>query len=206
MIPVGVGSFSRSGRQSAKWIGILLCLCLLGFVASRTWRAYRIHRLISELDWVNDRDADDREGASEELVEIGAPAVKPLIASLRDSRLDVRPWVLRTLVKIGAPAVEPLISTMKEEEGKPAVGNIGFLAQKALIEIGAPAVEPLAAALQDPNEQLRREAVSILGKIRDSGATSALIAAIKNPDARVRMIAAQQLGRIQDLDAVEPLP
>ena len=72
---------------------MLLRLYLIGYGALRAWWTYRTHRLISELDWVNDRNPGDREGASEELVKIGAPAVKPLIASLRDSRLDVRPGV-----------------------------------------------------------------------------------------------------------------
>jgi len=195
----------RTRRTPVVWVAAILCLFLLTFAAYRGWRAYRIQQLISELDWANDRDPRDRESASAELVKIGLPAVKPLIASLRDSRSEVRTRVLGTLVKIGEPAVGPLISTMREEEGKPAVGNIGFLTQKALIEIGGPSVRPLAGLLEDPSENLRMEAIAALGQMKDPSATAALIAALKSPDAGVRSRAAFGLGKTKDKDGVEPL-
>jgi len=48
-------------------------------------------------------------------VDIGVPAVEPLIATLRGDSLD-RAAAAEALVQIGAPAVEPLVAALKDPE------------------------------------------------------------------------------------------
>jgi HEAT repeat protein len=77
------------------------------------------------------------------LVEIGAPAVMPLIKVLQDKRKDVRKFAIETLGKIGDErAVMPLIEALDEN---------WYPATEALARINTPqAIEPLLAILHDP--------------------------------------------------------
>ena len=143
-------------------------------------------------------------GKWDECVKIGAPAVEPLIAALKDGNSDVRKAAAEALgkigwkpdkseagahyliaqgkwdecVKIGAPAVEPLIAALKgrDSDVRPAAG--------ALAKIGAPAVEPLIAALKDPNSDVRKAAAGALGVIGDARAVRPLIAALEGSGMR----------------------
>jgi len=134
------------------------------------------------------------------LVRIGAPAVKPLIAALRDENKYVRSCARWALVEIGAPAVKPLIATLRD----PHVGARKQAAQ-ALGEIGDPCVvTPLIAALRDPNMDVRWEATLALGKI-GAPAVEPLIAVLQDDEVSVRYAAAMALGDIGDPRAVEPL-
>jgi hypothetical protein len=92
-------------------------------------------------------------------VALGSPAVKPLIAALKDENSDVRKAAADALVKIGAPAVEPLIAALKDENS-----DVRQAAAKALGKIGDPrAVEPLIAALKD--KDVRKAAAEALGRL-----------------------------------------
>jgi HEAT repeat protein len=97
---------------------------------------------------LSDRTEGVRTAACSALVEIGAPAVQPLIAVLRDSR----EWEVylcelgaHALVSIGIPAVEPLIAALGEEDVL-----VRWTAAECLGKIGDKrAVFPLVAALRD---------------------------------------------------------
>jgi HEAT repeat protein len=137
-------------------------------------------------------------------VEIGAPAVEPLIAALKDSDKDVRKAVAKTLGKIGDPrAIEPLLSALEgknKEVRKAAASALEALGWQAdvtetgaeywvakrdwgkCVEIGAPAIEPLVAALQ--SKDLFKGAAKALGQIGDPRAVEPLIAALE--DERLR--------------------
>ncbi len=137
----------------------------------------------------------------ERCVEIGAPAVEPLIAALKDKNELVRKAAAEALGKIGDPqAVEPLIDVFKEIEGYTGEAEI-----EALVKIGAPAVEPLIAALKAEDSRVRWGAARALGKIGESRAVEALIATLRDKNGFVRRAAAEALGEIGDVRAVEPL-
>jgi HEAT repeat protein len=97
---------------------------------------------------------------SDLLIQIGTPAVEPLIAALQDSRWEVRFAAARALGRIGDPrAVEPLIAALKEEDGRSS-------AARAPGEIGdARAVEPLIFALKDEDIGVRSAAAKALDEI-----------------------------------------
>ena len=139
VIPSRICWRGRVGQGSASAISVYLGL--LGFVASGCGQTHRVNQLIGEL---KDRDANRkvRDDAAEALVRIGPPAVKPLIAVLKDQRGDVR-------------------STASQARSKAA---------QALGEINdRRAVEPLTAALNDPDLDVQRNvaaALFVLGAAR----------------------------------------
>jgi HEAT repeat protein len=150
--------------------------------------------------WIAERQWD-------RCAEIGAPAVEPLAAALKDEDRLVRKATAETLGQIGDPrAVEPLITALKDKDK----GVRGAIA-KALAQIGVPAVEPLIAALKNRNEDVRQTAIRALGKAapltKDARAVEALIAVLKNKRGSkgVRQAAASALGQTGDARSVEPL-
>ena len=131
------------------------------------------------------KDVGVRTAAVKALVELGEPAVQPLIAALKGENKDVRQAAVEALAKNGEPAVEPLITALKDYSvreaaaevlgkiGEPAVeraverlmveftgddDDVREDAAKALVELGEPAVEPLIAALSDKSLSARRVA------------------------------------------------
>jgi HEAT repeat protein len=105
----------------------------------------------------------DRKAAVEALVEIGEPAVEPLIAALKDKDNDVRKGAVEALDKLGwqpgedATAVRYWIAAGKAWHCK---------------EIGEPAVGPLIEALGSWED--RTSAASVLGTIGDPRAVEPL--------------------------------
>ena len=224
--------------------GVVLVVQILGLLLSifkkmttpkvETLKARKdIKGLIKALRYRKDKGV--RASAAEALVKIGAPAVEPLIAALKDKDSDVRYAAAKALGEIKDPrAVEPLIAALKDESSSvrraaaEALGKIGdpravepliavpkdyysgvrYAVTKALVKIGAPAVEPLIAALKDKDSKdsdVRQAAAEALGEIKDPRAVEPLIAALKDGDSDVRKAAAKALGEIKDPRAVEPL-
>jgi HEAT repeat protein len=156
-------------------------------------------------------------------VQIGVPAVEPLIAALKMNSFYVRKGAVESLVKIGDPrAVEPLIVALRDEDWlvrkaaaealvrfsnpqavEPLIACLGDddyevrkAATLALEEIGKPAVEPLINVLRDKDAKVRENVAQTLGKIGDSSAVPALIAALRDEDYHVRRAAAEALDKL----------
>ncbi len=129
------------------------------------------------------------------LVEIGEPAVEPLIESLRKIRISSFRFVLTTLGDIGdRRGVETLINFSNRPDY-----NISLSAIKSLGKIGDfRAVEPLIKALKIHNKYIRREAATALGMIGDQQAVEPLIECLSDPDKYLRHIAAKALYNIDD--------
>ena len=165
------------------------------------------------------------------LVLVGAPAVEPLIAALRDENEDVRERAAEALGQIGdARAVEPLIAALRDKNE-----DVRRRAVEGLVRSGARSVEPLIAALRDENEDVRRSVEHALAGIgadsvepliaalRDENkrvpwsagldalagigksSVEPLIAALQDEYMSVRWAAANALGQTGDARAVEPL-
>ncbi len=133
---------------------------------------------------------------------IGAPAVEPLIAALKDRVGEVRRDAAKALGQLGdTRAVEPLVAALKDSSWE-----VRHAAARALGQLGdARAVEPLLAALKDSSWEVRCVAAGVLGQIGDARAVEPLIAALKDSAGTVRHAAAETLGQIGDARAVEPL-
>jgi HEAT repeat protein len=139
---------------------------------------------------------------AEALVNIGQPAVRPLVGALQDKNLSVRSYTASVLGRIkDSSAVEPLIAALKDKET-----TVRANAASALGEIrDTRAVEPLIEALKDKELTIRGKAADALGEIGDTCAVESLIAALKDKKTTVRAKAASALGEIGDTRAVEPL-
>ncbi len=178
------------------------------------------------------KDSEIRRSADIALGQIGAPAVQPLIARLKDCDWIVRLAAAQALRQIGDPlAIYPLIARLKDQDwhvrqtAAQALGQIGEpravaqliavlndrsnrvrkAAANALGQIGAFAVEPLIVRLKDKNKDVRQAAAQALGQIGDPRAVEPLIARLKDRDWDVRQAAIEALGQIGDPRTVKPL-
>jgi HEAT repeat protein len=139
-------------------------------------------------------------GAIDALSRIGAPAVEPLIASLKDPKAQVRARAAEALGGISdARAVEPLIACLKnpgldqpaadgqdtstsdesDDQKKARADEDSEVRQKAseaLGKLGKPAVEPLIACLDEKDPSVRSLAATALGQTHDARAVTPLIA------------------------------
>ncbi len=66
-------------------------------------------------------------------------------------------------------------------------------ARESLVAVGKPAVPALLHAMQDPNDQVRWEAVRVLSEIRDPTSASALVQALTDQNFVVRWLASEAL-------------
>jgi quinoprotein glucose dehydrogenase len=84
-----------------------------------------------------------------------------------------------------------------------AIGHRARLAGYARPEDEAAAAAPVAAVLTDSDEEVRAQAIKVLGDARIAKLTPRLIEALEDPSARVRFFAAQGLAKA-DVAATEP--
>lgn len=172
-----------------------------------------------------------QENAATSLNKLGADALEPFIASLRDDNSSVRRGAAEALERIGdVRVVETLIAALGDDDSNvrqsavKALERIGDTravepliaalrddalyvrrcAVRALGQCGDVAIEPLIAALGDDNSDVRQGAVKALGQCGDA-AIEPLIAALRDDNSDVRWGAARALRRIGDTRAVEPL-
>ena len=198
------------------------------------WNEKKVRRYLDE-DYELPRTASLGRQPIEISVRIGKPAVRPLIADLKDNDPLVRSNAVQALGAIKDPrAVEPLIAVLNDKDPliqRQAVKAVGRIndpraleplikvlqnkEKKPHVRMGAAealgrmgdsrAVEPLVAALNDPYWDVRAHSAEALGRIRDPRAVEPLIAALKDQDATVRGNAVDGLARIKDPQAIEAL-
>jgi HEAT repeat protein len=181
-----------------------------------------------------ERTWPEREQAVERLIELGEPAVLPLLQALerhpstllmealgrlRDPRAvaslaaaltqenpHVRQAAATALGLIGDPrAIGPLIDAFRVESGDEEDIVAWQDAATALARLGTPALHPLVAALSDENWNVRAWSACALGESGDRRAVEPLIAALDDSVGQVRLDAAEALGRIGDRRAIGAL-
>lgn len=124
------------------------------------------------------KDSSVRQAAAEALGAIGAPAVEPLIATIRRPGVNLG-WiteVVRVLLMIGDSAIESLIAALRDKDIM-----VRIMAALALSHTGdRRAIEPFIAALKDEHAMVRLSAAEALGKMGDPRATGPLSAALED--------------------------
>ncbi len=164
----------------------------------------------------------------DDLLEVGEPAVEPLIQSLKDKNRCVREGAIKTLGKIGdRRAVEPLIHVLEDEhkevrkEAAEALDKMDWKPKNNIEytyylvgkekwirladEVGEPAITLLIEFLK------KDESLGVLWGTADAmvrigePAIEPLMQALKNEDERIRGGAAHALGKMKYSGAVEPL-
>ncbi|WP_318248648.1 HEAT repeat domain-containing protein [Geomonas subterranea] len=93
-----------------------------------------------------------------------------------------------------AAELEALIALLRSADN----AGLRNSAVESLERIGAPAVERLCAHLKDPDHDLRKFIIDILGNIRCATCLPLLVEALGDEDMNVRVAAAENLGKIGD--------
>jgi HEAT repeat protein len=128
----------------------------------------------------------------------GEISEKLLVASLADSRDDIRRAALR---RLGVMWELPAVSQLADEDVEAREA-----AARALEDLGDQrAVQPLITALQDENSVMRQLAAERLGELGDAEAVGPLIIALRDEEGAVRWRAVEALGKIGDYRAIESL-
>jgi HEAT repeat protein len=143
--------------------------------------------MLGRLGWQPGRDETAGwywmvKGDWDNCVALGSPAVKPLIAALKDK--DVRKAAAEALGRLGW------------EPAQDEMAGWYWMAKRywgQCVVLGALAVEPLIAALKHKDSDARKVAAEALGEIKDPRAVEPLIAALKDEKWDVRAAAAEAL-------------
>ncbi|HEX7315154.1 MAG TPA: HEAT repeat domain-containing protein [Pyrinomonadaceae bacterium] len=139
--------------------------------------------------------------AAEALAQVGVPAVEALASAARGGDASARRRAVEALGRIGdARAVSVLAETMRDPDPE-----VRTYAAEALTEIGPPAVDVLIALLSDADADVRGNAMTALGAIRDERAVAPLLDALRDADAAIRRAAATALHANAGPEAVGPL-
>lgn len=101
-----------------------------------------------------------KKGNWEQCVEIGIPAIEPLLEVFQEGDEEARQQAYLSLVKIGKPAAEPLLKALNNE-----IAEMQKAAFADLVKIGERAIPEVLHFLQSDNSDIRRCAVWALGKI-----------------------------------------
>jgi hypothetical protein len=157
---------TRQARRPIR-IRVLLLLTLLAFAPPGRGQADRAGQLIDRL---KSPDRSVRADAESALIQLGSPAVVPLIAALEDPDPSIRSIAAECLGKIkDARAVSPLITALGDRDR-----YVEIFAVIALGEIGdVRAVEPLRANMAG-NASTQRVATEALAKIEHTGGSTSL--------------------------------
>jgi HEAT repeat protein/beta-lactamase regulating signal transducer with metallopeptidase domain len=139
-----------------------------------------------------DPSPDVRASALEALGEIrDVSAIRPVTAALKDENPDVRHQAVHALDRMKAPIDEgTLLELLRDQSAEVRQAALEFAKERPFAGL----VPVLSRMMEDPNGDVRIEAVSALGEIRDSAARTALRAALNSKDAKVRARAAEVLG------------
>ena len=129
----------------------------------------------------------------EALLNIGYPAVSPLIELSYNGNRNERCLATKILGKIGdVKAVEPLNRVLQND----SLPDVKFSAAEALERIGGAAVNPLINSLHNKDQTVRKYATDALGFIGDKRALNSLISLLEDQDKEVREKADKAIHRI----------
>lgn len=129
----------------------------------------------------------------DELVKLGAPAVAPLLDSLKDEDGDVRKGAAEALGQLNDKrAVEPLIACLQDDFSdvkQHAARALGLLGDKR-------AVGPLINTFKSESSEVGLAAAEALGLLGDGQAIAPLTAGLKDEHADLRLTCAQALEKL----------
>jgi HEAT repeat protein len=109
--------------------------------------------------------------------------------------------VLLAAQPLGSEAVEGIIELLRSGDN----AGLRSSAVELLERLGTLAVPHLCGHLGDPDHDLRKFVIDILGSIGSGSCLPLLVAALQDPDPNVRVAAAENLGKIGDPRALPEL-
>jgi HEAT repeat protein len=127
-----------------------------------------------------------------------------LFAAMGDESWRVRKEAVAALAAAG-PLDPETVEAVIELLRSPDNAGLRNSAVESLERLGESAVEPLCRRLDDPDPDLRKFAIDILGSIGSKNALPLLVAALDDADPNVRGAAAENLGKLGDPRALPHL-
>ena len=151
---------------------------------------------------ITDEDSDARRHAAEDLgSERGLASIAALAAALQDANKGVRDTACRSLLSIGGPeAARAVVEYVATREI--VTRN---LATDLLVKIGEPGVPALLPYLSDPDQDVRKAVVDVLGLIGSAVPVAPVIALLTDRDTNVVVSAVEALGNMRNPEAVAAL-
>ena len=132
---------------------------------------------------------------------MGAVAVDPLIAALKDPEGTVRKYAALLLGRLGdTRAVEPLGMALYDLHHE-----VGKTSAEALVNFGVTSFEILVEALDHPEMWIRIHSVDVLPKITEPRVALVLLEMLKDPEREVKRHVIEALGALQDRRALPAL-
>ncbi len=174
-------------RHVIQTVGILV----LSIIATRRAAELLIGKLCGSRSDSTGSSIDEFVGIAP-LVQIGAAAVEPLIASLRDESADTRSCAAKALGGIGdTRAIDSLVWALRDEDESVRLASVS-----ALAELGSASVGSLIPVLRDKDANAAEHAATALGLIGDERAVGPLIAALQGGPLSVFRSVGVALARI----------
>ena len=195
------GALIMMAGQHLFFLWVVLLVFIAGGLADGAGEKGKVDELISKLgqgDWQNTVDA---------LVQVGEPAVEPLIRTLQDRSIkmwNVHARTVSALAKIGSPrAVEAVVKSLSDTGLNPYVrGSVAI----AVAELKPKeAAEALSRVSKDESQFVRWKCAQALGMLGDKKGATALIRVLDDDDQHVRAASARSLGIIKAENATESL-
>lgn len=151
---------------------------------------------------ITDDDSDARRHAAEDLAgERGLAPIAALAAALQDANKGVRDTACRSLLAIGgADAARAVV----EYVCSPDIVTRN-LAADILMKIGGPGIPALLPYLKDPDHDVRKAVVDILGLVEGAVPVGAVLDLLHDPDENVVVSAVEALGNLRSAEAVAGL-
>ncbi len=128
-------------------------------------------------------------------------AIDPLIELFANEEIAIREAAAEALIKIGGEDAVKKVSMLLGAE----VASIRNFAMDILINIGNEAVEIVKGLIHDPDHDIRKYAVDILGLIGSQEASTYIIEALEDEHINVKCGAVEALGNIGEKIAIDPL-
>lgn len=131
--------------------------------------------------------------AEQELVQLGGPAIEPLLAALEEGGPSVRLHAVRALGRIGdLRALGPVVAALAETEN---LGAVAIAAEKVLVHWGEAAKPALLEAALSGPEGARPRALRALGALGGEELAAPLSPLLAHASPPIRLQAAVALGR-----------
>ena len=190
-----------TAEQRLFFLWVVLLVLIAGGFAEGAGEKEKVDELISRLgqgDWQNTVDI---------LVQIGEPAVEPLIRTLQDRSIktwNVHARAVDALAKISSKrAVEAVVKSLEDD------GLNQYVRGSAALIIAElkpkEAADVLSRVSRDKSQFVRWKCVQALGMLGDKKGAAALIRILNDEDQYVRAASARSLGQIKADDVAESL-
>ncbi|MCP4154636.1 MAG: HEAT repeat domain-containing protein, partial [bacterium] len=183
---------------------LMVIMAVAYLVTTDVFESINITGLIDKLDT---RNESKRFQAFQKLLEIGEPAVEPLVYAIKNKNWPTAAAAESVLCHIGKPAVKPLMELLKSTDTEVLIRAVTALGKIKTPETVEPLISLLKARHQNP--VLTRKIIWALAEIKDSRAVSPLITLLNSKkeefDTQTAIVLIRSLESFEDKRRIKPL-